>query len=266
MKQQNMESRLFSIHSPPVDDEWIAYTQYMARLLDGRLHYYDSPDDKEIRERSVRDADVILVHQPRWAWWQRALERAPLDRLAATGPTSTLFARRPRWPLRHIIFIFRCEPADKVAGQWTRRLAQAAGATVTILPVLPVIPARYTTSSDGRPSVAEFLAAGTLVAARLHRLLEQFSSQDVATTVQLRAGEPLWQMREEMTEYDYDLAVISAEPAVWLHRALVGDLVRPLLRCANCPVFVARGRSQPEFKGVGEKLNRAGQHKRPVHA
>ena len=94
MRLQETETHIFSIHSPPVSDEWIDYTQHVAGLLEGRLHYHDSPTDRAIREAAVRDSDVILIHQPPRTWCQQALERAPRERRVTTGPASTLFS----WP------------------------------------------------------------------------------------------------------------------------------------------------------------------------
>lgn len=254
MQFTNTSMRLFSIHAPPVSEEWIRYSEYMAGLLGAELVHGRTLDRLSEPSGPAGKQDVILLYEPAPSRWQRLLGRTEAERLAARGPASVLVVRRPRWPVDNILLIFRAEPGDEAAIEWTRTLSRATGATVTVMPILPPIPALYTWHRDGRLDAGQLLASNTPAAARLRRLLGQFDEERIPATVHLGPGEPLWQMREEMAGHDYNLAIVGAEPAGRLHRFLVGDLLGPLLHCANCPVLVAR--NVPEL-GVERTLQRS---------
>lgn len=249
MEPVKREMRLICVHAPPVSEEWIHYIEYMGGLLGAELVYRHTLGRAGVLSAAAGEKDVILLHEPASARLQLALGRTMSERLAGRGPASVLVVHRPRWPLDNILLILRAEPGDEAAIEWTRALARRSGAAVTVLPILPPIPALYTWRRDGRLDAGQLLASNTPAAARLRRLLGQFDQEQTPASVHLGPGEPLWQMRDEMADHDYDLAIAGAEPAGRLHRFLVGDLLGPLLHSANCPVFVAR--NAPELGLAG---------------
>lgn len=240
MMESTKETRLICIHAPPVTEEWVHYTEYMARLLGAELVYRNQSFPVDDPTTLAREQDVILLYEPVTSWWQRVLGRTASARLVTRGPASVLVTRQLRWPLAHLLLIFRAEPSDEAAIAWTLALAQAGGAAVTVLPLLPSIPALYAPNSGAQLHANQLLATNTPPAVRLRRLLEQFDRWQIPVVICPGRGEPLWQMREALTGADYDLVLVGAEPPSQLHRFLVGDLVRSLLHCANCPVFAAR--------------------------
>lgn len=240
METAKKEMHLICIHTPPVSEEWVHYTEYMARLLGAELVYRTLPTRHDGPSAPAGEQDVILLHEPETSWWQRALGWTAAERLAGRGPASVLVTRRLQWPVANILLIFRSEPTDEAAIAWTRVLAQATGASVTVLPLLPPIPALYTPNPGASLDARQLLATCTPAAARLRQLTEQFAARQIPVVIRPGRGEPLWQMREALAGGEYDLVLVGAEPPGWLHRFLVGDLVGPLLHCASCPVFAAR--------------------------
>ena len=238
--------QLICIHTPPVSDEWVHYTRYLADLLGVDPAYRETATP-------AGEQDLILFHEPPSSWWQRILGWTVPERLARRGPASVLAVRHLRWPLTRILLIFRATPADAAAVAWASALAGPAGAAVTVLPILPPIPALYAPLQGPPVAVDRLLAANTPAAMRLRRLSEQFACWQIPATIHLGWGEPLWQLRTEMAAGAYDLVIAGADPAGWLYRFLVGDLVGPLLRCAGCPVLVARnlpGRHPEEVRSL----------------
>ena len=148
--------------SRPADDEWLAYTDYVGKLLNCRPHRHHlatagdddaaptaTPDAHEYYTLSLGERtrfhggahalahggpSLILLNSPRPAWWQRLSAPRALDKLFG----SVLFVRRPRWPLRHILFIVREGEAgnaalpDEAALSWVEKLTAPAWTKVTL--------------------------------------------------------------------------------------------------------------------------------------
>ena len=123
----------------------------------------------------------------------RSLLQAEQDRLFNLA---TLFAERPTLQQlarpRNLDDIFRAEPADEAAIAWTRIVAEAAGAAVTVLPLLPPIPALYTPNPGASLDARQLLGTCTPAAARLRQLTEQFADRHIPVVVRPGRGEPLW--------------------------------------------------------------------------
>lgn len=234
-------TRLICLHAPPVSDEWIGYTEYLSGLLDAERVYRETEGTEACADLEAGENSLIVLHESPSPWWRRLLGLTPSCRLASRGPTSLLITRQPRWPLSRILLILRVEAADEAAVTWACTLARAAGAAITVLPILPPIPILYTTNAGGVYDLQMLLATDTPAATRLRRLSAQLESWQIPATISPGQGEPSRQMRQEIAHGNYDLVIVGAEPASRLYRCLVADLVGPLLDCANCSLLIARG-------------------------
>jgi nucleotide-binding universal stress UspA family protein len=165
-----------------------------------------------------------------------SVEKKVVERLTV----SVLVACRPRWPLNRILLASRCHDSDDVAADWVIPLARRSGASVTILTIMPPLPAMYQTSIEA------LLAHNTAPGKQLRQLAGRLEQWNIPGAVCLRQGEPDWQIRAETSEGNYDLIVIAAERTSKLHRLLLGEIVGPLLDWADRPVLIAQPRQIAE--------------------
>ena len=220
------------------------YISYLSDLLAAAVVPTVLPREMpfEAIGRDAASSDLVIVDEPDGLWLERLLRGRADCSLATWLPVSTLLARQPCWPLRHILLVMRIDETDEAAAEWTIRLAGASGAAVTILPIVAPIPALDRLNGGHTVGLDGLLSPNTLSGAHLRRLLDWLASSHIDGTLRLREGEPQWQLRQEIGEGKsaYDLVIIGAEGQGSLYRWLMGELVGPLLRWINRPVLIAR--------------------------
>jgi hypothetical protein len=229
-------TRLFCAHPPPVSDEWVAYTAYMAERLGGDLVYDDAADDLWWQTLPATADNLIVRYLPPLRWQQRVWGDRVAQRLITEAPLSCLLVRRYCWPVHHILLLLSLDAGDEAALKWTARLAPAAAATVTILPLLPPIPVLFSHEICSRAGQVAFLASDTPAAVRVAHALQCCDRARLTTTLVLRPGEPFDQIKAEMAACAYDLVVVAMALGSRRDEYLVGSLVRRLTR----PLLVAR--------------------------
>lgn len=265
------DSRLqVGIRPRPADDAWLAYTDYVAKLLDCRPHrHYLGPAGEEdgppsdgaaasseyytlsLGERTRFHGgahalahggpSLILLNSPRPAWWQRLSAPRALDRLFG----SVLFVRRPRWPLRHVLLIVREEeignaalPND-AALSWVEKLTAPAWTKVTLLPVRS-LPTLWPREGMLPPALDVLLDPEQSGQTALHACMDRLRQLGIQGNVCWRPGTPLEQIRREVRAGQPDLIVVGAEPFSRWRRWRSGGVVGSLLAWADRPVLVAR--------------------------
>ncbi len=220
-----------------------AYGQYIGDLLGGQTAYLEMSETNGIdtfkQAACACDLAVFGEPTPTLTTWLRHGRTA--CKAAQQTPTSILIARQPRWPIQKILLVLRVEATDQAAVNWVCRLARPSGADVTILPIVPSLPAMYSQGAQVQTELGVLLSPNTPSGRQIRHLAQQFVEWEITGTMRLRQGEPNWQIQTETTETAYDLVVIGAEPHPRWQRWLLGELVSPLLRWAFMPVLVAKG-------------------------
>jgi nucleotide-binding universal stress UspA family protein len=246
-----------------ISDEVRVYAQYVRDLVSGYLSYcqtgrggsvsLDTQSEEagkgydllifEGSNPSVVSVSVSMGLDPGMEL-DPSVERLLPASMGDQGPgwafTSLLMVRQPRWPFKKLLLVIRGEEADDAAADWIVRLAQPSGAAVTVLAIVPPVPAMY----DQRPSMplglATMLAADTALGRRMRQMAYRLVDGEIEGLLRLRQGPPDWQIRREVAEGDYDLIVMAAEPHSRLLRRLLGELVGSLLQWVDRPVLIAR--------------------------
>lgn len=217
----------------------LPYANYLCHLLNGRLQHLVLPGQHTVTAvaRAAAHNDLIILDEPEQSLAARLCLGRPGQKLAAQAPASILVARQPLWPLRQILLVLRLDDNDETAVFWTKRLAQASGAAVTILPLVPSLPAMYAPRPDG---VAALLSSQTAAGQQVRQVARQLNEAQVTAVIHLRQGEPDGQISHEIEAGLPDLVIIGAEPTIKWQRWLLGDLVSPLLSWIAHPVLVAK--------------------------
>lgn len=232
------EVLVYHQHSP-VAAQVQAYARYLASLLNGRLgdctRQSGTPVTGVVAEAGTGQELVIFA----------APDQSPINRLflgpadaraVMQFPTSLLIARRPRWPLRRILFVTRGHEMDCLAVQWVVALARASRAAVTVLVIQPPLSA-----VDSQALCrADWLTSDTPLGRQLRQLVKGLGNWQTAGRLNFRPGLPGYQVKAEVTEGDPDLIVIATDPENWWLRRLVGEMVKPLLNWIDRPVLVAK--------------------------
>lgn len=170
----------------------------------------------------------------RWLWG------SPAQRLVAQAHSSLLILQQPRWPLTQILWIVRAEESDWGALTWLERLARPGQTTVTVLPVVPPWPRFHRVSEYAQPTPEVLLAPNTVSGALLRQVVQRLHQRQIATTLALDSGEPAVRIRHAVATCLPQLIVIAAESQHWLLRCLYGELVKPLVNWASCPLLITK--------------------------
>ncbi|MBX3012929.1 MAG: universal stress protein [Caldilineaceae bacterium] len=186
------------------------------------------------------DLDLEIYVQPPRSWYQRWLWPSPVCALVEKAERSCLLVHQPRWPLRQLLFIMRADPTDWGALAWIERLARPGQTVVSILPVVPPWPRFHRMTPHAQPSPAVLLAPNTHTGAMIQQVVQRLRQQQLATTLSLAVGEPHERISTEIATRPPELIVIAAESRPRLFRWFCGELVRPLINGATCPLLVAK--------------------------
>lgn len=231
-----------------VQDGTLAYAQYLAELLDGRVSRLDRAPRPSASDGDGFDAegDLFIVEHPSLRLLRRMLSTG--SKLPVAGPEgrplgAVLVANGPRWPLKRILLVLSGSEGDGAALDWAVRLALKSHSLVTVLAVVPPVPAMYkgmARMDDGLPGL---LRSDTALGQRMRQAARHLVEYQIVGTLRLRQGSPDWQICREVAEDDYDLVAVTADsPDLW-GRWLDGDLLGHILRWIDRPVLVARPRT-----------------------
>ena len=242
---------LIYTHHCPDADLIQTYAGYLARLLHGQAVDFESEADVEALIAQAGSPPVLVVFgEPKPPWYGAFLRESPAQQVIHRAPASVLIARRPRWPLRHILLIIRSDETDEPAVNWLVRLARPAQAAVTVLAVLPPMPALVSGAMRRAGGLGDWLTTDTHLGRQLRRIARRLTNWAVDGRLQFRPGAPEWQIRTEVQATPYDLVIIAADPPSWLRRRVLGSLVAPLLGWLDRPVLVTK--AETKAKGAAD--------------
>jgi nucleotide-binding universal stress UspA family protein len=227
----------------PLSDELWSYAQALGALLDVHLGRIGTPGEVNALTRAVRcgDCDLIIFGKGSHPLIRRLLspstaDGAPSSQRSAV-PSAVLVAQVPRWPLERILLVLCGESADGVAVDWALRLACPSTADVTILAVVPPVPAMYHGLPRMEQTLRSVLTSGTALGSQMHQAIRRLAERKVDCTLRLRHGAPDQEICQEMFEGDHDLIVMATKPCRWWLRQLQGDPICSLLSRVDRPVL-----------------------------
>ena len=237
---------LVCAHASPVAGEVSAFAQALGRLLDAHVSTFspvvgNDPNCAGLARVVERSRyDLVIWGDPEQSFGQR-LRSGPAYRKATKRvAASLLVVRRPRWPLKRLLLVVQGEEMDTGAVDWTVRLARPSGAAVTVLAVVPPVPAMYGRCKRMQQGLDALLTTNTALGRQMHRVARWLVEWEVEGTLRLRQGGPDRQIQREVSEGDYDLIVLAARPHKWWRRWLLGDRAVSLLHWADRPVLIAK--------------------------
>ncbi len=122
----------------------------------------------------------------------------------------------------------------------TGQIAQGLGAAITLLHVIPELPAIYARLPRMQESAEWLLRSNTELGVNLRREKETLESLRVPTGVKLRRGAVLEEILNEVREGGYDLVVTGSALSRGLRTYVLGDVSREIVNRAPCPILIVR--------------------------
>lgn len=235
------------LYEPPLARADAEYLHYLGRLLNSPPRLVKQQSDTETANKAQIDPDLLVYWEPERPFWQRWLGITPAVRVVNRTASSVLIMKytakkRPCWPIRRILLILRAHKSDEAAICWLSKLARPTHADLFILPLIPAVPAMYRYGCIPQ-DIEVLLAPNTFSGAQLHRLARLCQEWGIQGELLLQNCDPLQRIAWATTTSNCDLIILSDEPYPWIHRCLLGELVRPLLQSAHCPILIARNTS-----------------------
>ena len=186
---------------------------------------------------------LILFEEPIYSCIQPLLRRRAgndhdVDD-ASQHSCAVMVANEPRWPIRSIVFVAQSSEADVTAFDWTVHLAQAAGSHVTILAVVPPVPAMYAHQARLSNDLPSLLTARSPLGRHLSCMAHKLADLRLEGTLRLRQGARDWQVRRDIEEANYDLVVLGLRSSPAWYESIQGGLVKLLLHHAGRPLLVS---------------------------
>lgn len=133
------------------------------------------------------------------------------------------------------------EPAVKLTAQ----LAQGLGAAVTLLHVMPELPAIYAGLPRMEVTAELLLASNSELGLNLRQEKETLEALGVPTEVKLRRGPVLEEILREIRTGRHDLIVTGSALSKTLRTYALGDISREIVNRADCAVLVVRSQTAP---------------------
>jgi nucleotide-binding universal stress UspA family protein len=144
------------------------------------------------------------------------------------------------------------------AVQLTGKLAQAVGATVTLLHVMAEPPAMYADLVRLEEDVDRLLVSKSELGINLSEQKADLEKLGVVAEVRIRHGIVVDQVFAEARAQHYDLIVTGSSRARgMLRHYIMGDLTLGILNHANCPVLVARAGAVAGPRTLWRSIKRA---------
>jgi nucleotide-binding universal stress UspA family protein len=219
----------------PLADELWNYGKALGSLLGGHLSRVTTAEEvNALTRNSHRACDLLIFGHDNHSLVRRTLS-VPVAEGAA--PFAVLVAQEPRWPLERILLALSGGGADNVAVDWALRLACPSTASVTVLAVVPPVPAMYHGLSRMEQTLRSLQRTDTALGCQMRQAARRLVASGVDSTLRLRQGGAEQQICREMDERDYDLAIMATNPCRWWLRQMKGDPICSLLKWARWPVL-----------------------------
>ena len=241
-EEEQMDTHLLTLASPDGGSEQFArYVEYVKGVLGGNLRCVSGEASvATLMDETAQECELVIVGMSGDTGSQGLSSRS-FDAIAVSGlSASVLLVRRPSWPLHRILLLIQGEAWDEEATDWTLRLAEPSGASVTALAVVPPVPAMYHGLARMEGGLAQLLVTDTPLGREMRQVARRLVDRGVEGTLRLRQGSPEWEIRRELVKGHFDLLVIGGAFRSGVRRLVLGDLAASLARIVDRPVLVAR--------------------------
>lgn len=229
---------LVAAQPSPTAEDVRDYAHYLGHLLGAEVT--DTPADlAHLPAEAQAGYDLTVFGEAQPSYLERIFKAPTGGQAVKQIPGPVLIARQPRWPLRQILWVTRGQSLEENALAWLTRLAQPSRATITVLAVLPPAPTYFSEALE-RYGLVNWLQSGTPLGEQLRRLEQELPGWSLEGRLRFRPGTAGGQIKQEVTESQPDLVILSDDPAHWWQKQLTARLVSTALPWIDRPMLVTK--------------------------
>jgi len=197
--------------------------------------------DEVVLQAQTAPYDLVIIGSRGRRGVMRLLLGSAALHITGHAPASVLVAKGRTRDLRRFLVCSSAGPVSEHTIQFAGRLAQAVGASVTLLHVMSQLPlAADAISNDLDASAEELMQRNSREGVHLKQMMELLAAEGQAGRAVVRHGLVLDEIIAEAREGRYDLLATGAHVTPGLNARLVGDLSADILLAADRPVLVVR--------------------------
>lgn len=197
--------------------------------------------DEVIRLARSTPYDLVVIGSRGRRGVRRLLLGSQASHIIDHVPASVLVVKGGQRPLRRFLVCSAAGPASHPTIRFAARMAQALGASVTLLHVISQVPA---TGGSGSPDldlpVEELIRKESQEGLHLSQMTDLLTVEGVETRAIVRYGLVLDEIKTEVREGHHDLLVIGAHTTPGIRNRLLADLSKQTLLAADLTVLVVR--------------------------
>lgn len=160
------------------------------------------------------------------------------EELIQRMPTNLLLIRDAHLPVQRILLILQQSTLDFAVLEWGLLLAQATGASLNLLPILPPVPGMLRPALQH--SLPELLASNCPLGAQLRAFSRRLVQAGVNGSIHLRQEYPEQQIQQELSTAEHDLVLLALGGG---RRAISANVHSALLAACQPLLLVRRAPS-----------------------
>ena len=197
--------------------------------------------EEVVRQAQATPYDLVVIGSRGRRGIVRLLLGSVATHVTGHAPASVLVVKGHTRDLKRFLVNSSAGPVSEHTVRFAGRLAQALGASVTLLHVMSQLPlAEDALPHDLEASAEELIQRDSREGVHLSRMLALLAAEGVTARAVVRHGLVRDEITAEAQEGRYDLLVTGAHVTPGLDARLVDDLSADILLAANRPVLVVR--------------------------
>lgn len=222
------------------------YAERVAVLLGSHISLFETSAigmpafSSLFAEVERNSADIVILRGLEQSFLDWLIEEYLSDKSAKQLQTSILVVRQPRWPIENILLVLGDDSQDETAVNWTIRFASSTMSEVTILPVTLPMPIIYDQDLSMRCSIDAALTFDTKLGRKLRLSAQRLVSSGIYGVLHFRQEPPIWQIRFELFEKEYDLVIIDCGIPEMLWHSIMDEVVDPMFSWTDKPVLITQ--------------------------
>lgn len=225
-------------------ENFVPFARQFSDLVNGNVEIQNiNPPYWKYQKDWVKEAtsgfELVIVKALPSAWWQRLFVSAEYSFILQAA-TSILFVRRPRWPIRRVLTLLLGRGEDASSVEWSLRLAQKTGATLSLIALTPPVPGIYPGMARLNQDWAALMETDTTLGRSMRLAYQMCSYAQVPAQFSVQQGSLDWLLRSQLQLSDFDLIGIGGASQGRFRQWLEGDPFKSLLRYSPRPILISK--------------------------
>ncbi|GAB4418787.1 MAG: hypothetical protein Kow002_05910 [Anaerolineales bacterium] len=237
---------------PNIDDEMHPLEAMFSRAvalfqessLDYQLELHEGHAEEIISNRVCEDDCLAVLGPLGRPPMQRLLQRRSFHQFMADIPSPILYVPQACLPPKRILICLGGLGYGLTVEHLGLEIAEKAGASITLLHVVPPIDLDYPEARTVREKWEHLEDTDTLLGGNLRAGLEMAKNANLETSLKVRQGKVIEEILAELKEGDYQLICMGSPYSAWgLRHYYTPNVTAEVAEAVRCPVLTARAES-----------------------